>query len=125
MPNSQPSPRIINIAWGQLTVDGQATPFKDAKLFPGGAREWDWSETGTNHEAGIQPADVEELIDHGARVIVLSQGVIGRLKVSPATLENLKSRGIAVHVLKTEQAVKKYNQLCKSEAVGALIHSTC
>jgi hypothetical protein len=22
-------------------------PFKDAKVFPGGAREWDWRETGT------------------------------------------------------------------------------
>jgi hypothetical protein len=30
-------------------------PFKDAKIFPGDAREWDWRETGTRHVPGINP----------------------------------------------------------------------
>ena len=29
-----------------------------AKLYPGGARAWDWRETGTRHRPGIQPADI-------------------------------------------------------------------
>ena len=48
-------------------------PYKDAKLFPGGSREWNWRETGTEHVPGIQPADVQELLDHGAKVVVLSR----------------------------------------------------
>ena len=32
---------------------------KDFKLYPGGGRKWDWTETGTQHQPGIQPADVK------------------------------------------------------------------
>ena len=72
------SPRITTLAWGRIEVEGVGK-FKDAKVFPGGAREWDWNETGTAHEPGIQPADVTELLDHGATTIVLSQGRLKRL----------------------------------------------
>jgi hypothetical protein len=51
------SPRISHLSWGHIEVEGHP-PFKDAKIFPGGAREWDWRETGTRHVPGIQPADV-------------------------------------------------------------------
>ena len=84
------SPRITLLSWGRLEVEGQDSPFKDAKLFPGGAREWDWRETGTAHEPGIQPADVEELLARGAAVVVLSQGFQGRLQVSQETLQLLQ-----------------------------------
>jgi hypothetical protein len=70
---------------GGLETDGGRW-FKDAKLFPGGAREWDWRETGTGHVPGIQPGDIQELLDHGATVLVLSQGMWGRLGVCPETL---------------------------------------
>ena len=54
---------------------------KDFSLYPGGGREWDWSETGTQHVPGIQPADVEELLEQGATVIVLSRGMQLRLRM--------------------------------------------
>jgi hypothetical protein len=38
------SPRISLLSWGRIEVEGHP-PFKDAKIFPGGAREWDWRET--------------------------------------------------------------------------------
>ncbi len=120
-----PAPRIASHSWGTLQVEGQATPHKDAKLFPGGSREWDWNETGTRHTPGIQPADIQELLDHGAAVLVLSQGVNGRLQVSPQTLQLLEEQNIPVHILKTPEAVNLYNQLIDEEPVGALIHSTC
>jgi len=68
------SPRISHLSWGHIEVEGHP-PFKDAKIFPGGAREWDWRETGTRHVPGIQPADVRELIEHGAKAVVLSKGI--------------------------------------------------
>lgn len=119
------SPRITHLSWGRLDVEGQAAPFKDAKLFPGGAREWDWRETGTRHIPGIQPADVEELLDHGATVVVLSKGIHERLQVCPETIQMLQERGIPVHILQTEAAVRLYNALREKERVGGLIHSTC
>lgn len=117
------SPRISHLSWGQIEVDGEKQ-FKDAKLFPGGSREWDWNETGTRHEPGIQPADVQELLENGARVIILSKGFDDRLQTCTETIKMLKEKGISFHILQTEEAVKKYNQLCEKEPVGGLFHST-
>jgi len=119
------SPKVTHLSWGRLEVEGEDGPFKDAKLFPGGAREWDWRETGTNHEPGIQPADVEELLEHGATTVVLSKGHHERLQVTPQTLRLLEGRGVSAHVRQTEEAVDLYNELRETEKVGALIHSTC
>lgn len=118
------SPRIRSLTWGSIDVEGHKV-FKDVKLFPGGAREWDWSETGTDHIPGVQTADVEELLEHGAEVVVLTKGMNRRLKVPPETVRQLEERGIAVHVLQTEDAVKVYNDLRKRKPTGGLFHSTC
>jgi hypothetical protein len=118
------SPRILQLSWGRLEVQGQGA-FKDAKLYPGGAREWDWRETGTRHVPGIQPADVAELLEHGAEVVVLSRGVLERLQVCPETLALLKQKGIPAHVLPTEDAVRLYNELAAKQKVGGLFHSSC
>lgn len=119
------SPRITHLSWGRMEVEGQDKPFKDAKIFPGGAREWNWKETGTQHVPGIQPADVEELLEHGATEVILSKGVYERLQVCPETMEMLKEKGISTHVLQTEKAVQLYNELREKKRVGGLFHSTC
>lgn len=119
------SPHITHLSWGHLQVEGQASSFKDAKLFPGGSRAWDWCETGTRHVPGIQPADVEELLERGSNVVVLSKGIHERLHVCPKTLEMLEDRGVPAHVLPTEEAVRLYNELSEKQAVGGLFHSTC
>lgn len=122
---SDRSPRITDLSWGRLRVEGRPEPYKDAKLWPGGSRAWDWNETGTDHTPGVQPADVEELLDHGSEVIVLSKGMMERLQVKPETLEFLEERGVDVHVLQTEDAVDLYNELAGERPVGGLFHSTC
>ena len=122
---SNRSPRINHVSWSRLEVEGQAEPYKDAKLFPGGSRKWNWSETGTSHRPGIQIADVQELLEHGSKVVVLSRGMAECLHVPLETLEFLKQRQIAVHVLPTQHAVALYNKLAQTEAVGGLFHTTC
>ncbi len=119
------SPKVTHITWGRLEVEGMDDAFKDAKLFPGGARAWDWNETGTNHEPGIQPADVEELLERGATAVVLSKGFQERLGVTPEALRVLEDRGVRAHVRQTGKAIQLYNELRETERVGALIHSTC
>ena len=124
MDDSSQSPRISHLSWGRLEVEGRGA-FKDAKLYPGGARAWDWRETGTRHVPGIQAADVQELLEHGAEVVVLSKGILERLQVCPETLDLLKRQGIPAHVLPTEDAVRLYNELAAEQKVGGLFHSTC
>ena len=118
------SPRVTKLAWGQIEIEGIGK-FKDAKVFPGGAREWNWSETGTAHQPGIQPADVAELLAHGATTIVLSQGRLRRLHVCPQTLRLLQERRVQTYVLPTTEAVELYNRLRDREQVAGLFHTTC
>ncbi len=118
------SPRISHISWGRMVVEGVGEG-KDFKLYPGGGREWDWRETGTQHDPGIQPADVEELLDKGATVVVLSRGMELALKTRPETTRLLEQRGITVHMKETKEGVDLYNQLAETQAVGGLFHSTC
>jgi hypothetical protein len=117
------SPRITHLSWGRLETDGGV--FKDARLYPGGAEEWDWNETGTSHDPGIQPDDVEKLLERGATVVVLSKGFHERLGVTPETLRMLEAKGVSTHVAQTEEAALLYDELRETEKVGALIHSTC
>jgi hypothetical protein len=114
----------ISVKWGEITVEG-TRKFKDAKVFPDAVEEWDWNVTGTRHSPGIQPADVEELVEAGAEAIVLSRGMEMRLAVMPETLEYLEAQGIEVFVAETKTAVDLYHQLRASKPTGALIHSTC
>jgi hypothetical protein len=107
-----------------MEIEGVGTG-RDFKLYPGGGREWDWAETDTHHVPGIQPADVEELLEHGSRVVVLTRGMHLVLQTCPETLQMLQERGVPVHVEETKVAVALYNRLAETELVGGLFHSTC
>jgi hypothetical protein len=118
------SPRITHTSWGRIDVECLGTG-RDFKLYPGGGRTWDWTETDTHHDPGIQPADVRELLDHGSRVVILSRGRLLALRTCPETLQMLRDQGITCHIKETSAAVELYNRLAQTEAVGGLFHSTC
>jgi hypothetical protein len=119
------SPEITYVAWGVMDVEGLGRG-ADFKVYPGGGRAWNWTETGTHHVPGIQPADVQELLDHGSEVVILSRGVQLALQVCPETLELLDRERVRVIVADTPAAVIAYNELAaKGQRVGGLFHSTC
>ncbi len=119
------SPAIEHLSWGVMDVHGLGTG-KDVKLWPGGGRAWDWRDTNTRHVPGIQVADIAELIDHGADVIVLSRGMNLVLQTAPETVKWLDQHGVKHHMLETREAAKLYNELAgQGVAVGGLFHSTC
>ena len=123
MDGTTSSPRITRLSWGRLQTE--TGTFKDARLFPGGAEEWDWNQTGTSHDPGIQPADVVPLLERGATVIVLSRGFHERLRIAPETHQMLQDKGIPTHIARTEEAAEIYEELRTTQKVGALFHSTC
>lgn len=118
------SPLVTHLSWGRMEVEG-LPPGKDFALYPGGGRAWDWSEHGTRHEPGIQPADVRELLARGCTAVVLGRGMELRLHTMPETLSLLRDTGVDVHVEETSEAVGIYNRLAATERVGGLFHSTC
>ena len=119
---------ISNLAWGQMevTAGGQVFRFKDCKVWPGGATAWNWHETGTQHEPGIQPADLEEVLEKGVEIVILTRGVFSRLGVCPETEKLLRDRGVEFHMLDTKEAIILYNELARQgRRVGGVFHSTC
>jgi hypothetical protein len=95
-------------------------------VWPGGGRAWDWNETGTRHRPGIQPADVQELLDHKPDVVVLSRGRQWRLNTCSETLVLLAEQSVRVEQCETGLAIELYNRLVESgTAAAALLHSTC
>ena len=99
---------------------------KDYKLWPGGGRPWEWNEFGTGHGNGIQIGDVDELIENGAEVVVLTKGFLSRLKVPSQTRAYLTGKNIEVVVANSKRGVKLYNEYVKKGVrVGGLFHSTC
>jgi hypothetical protein len=119
----------VDLSWGHVRIvrrDGAFLTCKDVKLYPGGSRPWDWNETGTRHDPGIQAADVEELLEAGADVVVLGRGVHERLGITEAARRRLAEAGAEVHVLATPVAAERYEELREAgRAVGALLHTTC
>ena len=117
--------KIKEISWGHMDIESVGSG-KDFKLWPGGGRQWNWRETNTHHNPGIQPADVDELLQHGSQEIVLSRGMLLMLNTCPETFDLLKTEGIEIHHAETKEAAEIYNRLIsEGKAVGGLFHSTC
>ena len=119
---------ITDLSWGNMEVSiaGEKLHFKDCKVWPGGALAWDWGETDTHHSPGIQPTDIEEILEKDVEAVVLAQGQLGRLGVSPEVETFLRERGVDYHIEKTKKAVTLFNELVqKGKRVGGLFHSTC
>jgi len=108
-----------------MDVDGIGIG-RDFKLFPGGGRPWDWTETGTHHRPGIQIADLAELLTQGSEVVVLSRGLESMLHTCQDVFELLHTNNIGIYVAETKSAVDIYNSLASGgRRVGGLFHSTC
>jgi hypothetical protein len=124
-PDEGRSPRVERDGWGFVEVE-RIGRLRDAKLWPGGGRAWDWNETGTHHRPGILPADLAELLEHGPDVVVLSRGRELRLETSPEAAALLEAQGVETVRAETGAAIEAYNRLAgEGRRVAALLHSTC
>jgi hypothetical protein len=126
--NDHQKSHITHISWGcmEVAINGQILTFKDCKVWPGGAKEWDWRITGTHHRPGTQPADVKEILEQGVEIMVLSRGIELMLHTCPETEQLLRSESIEYHIKETNQAVALFNQLSQQgKRVGGIFHSTC
>lgn len=120
--------RIKQLTWGSIEVQvGSVTrTFRDCKLWPGGAVSWNWQETDTHHEPGIQPADIEEVLAKDIDVILLTRGRLLRLKMAPETERLLETSGIEYYFEETRRAADRFNQLIEEgRRPGGVFHSTC
>jgi hypothetical protein len=67
------SPKVLRHGWGELEIDGIGTR-RDAKLWPGGGREWDWGARGIDvilEETSLAIRMYNDLVAQGTRVATL------------------------------------------------------
>ena len=122
---AESSPLVVADGWGYVEIEGLGR-FRDAKLWPGGGRAWDWRETGTEHHPGIQPDDVAELLEHKPDVVVLGCGRHRRLEVRAETIALLHQHGAEPICDETAAALVTYRTLVsEGRRVAGLFHTTC
>lgn len=145
-------PDIVSDEWGEIILEfnGIEKKFRDVVILPSQEPvkwHWKWQKDGKNrsvgmsHVPGIRIVDVEHYIlsqlEEQPDVIILSKGRghggqrnnpgPGILQIEPGVKEYLQEKGIEVYILKTAEAIEKYQQLRLegSKRIAAMIHTTC
>jgi hypothetical protein len=120
--------KIDSIEWGKIVVDGET--YRDVRIFSTskvvGVESWDWKQCGTHHSPGITADAVKTLVERGAKIVLLSQGFDGVLKIPIETIRYLNEHKILVLCSLTGDIVQTYNRFAaEGKSVAALVHSTC
>ena len=114
--------RIEHYQFGTITVDGKSYT-SDLIISPGKVDASWWREQGHS----VSRKDLEPVLAAEPQVVVIGTGAYGLMKVSPQASELLRERGVEAHVLPTDQAVGRYNELTEAgrQRVVAALHLTC
>ena len=113
---------IEHYDFGRITVDG-TTYTDDVIISPDGVDDSWWREKG--HE--LCCADLDSVWAKDPDILLIGTGARGVLTVLPEARKLMDRRTDQVHVLRTEDAVHRYNELAEKEdrRVVAALHLTC
>jgi len=112
---------IASYAFGSITIDGK-TYTSDVIISPEGVNDAWWRREG--HKLQIE--DLEPVLQSGPDTLVIGTGNVGCMQVPRETLAHLESLGIEIHMARTGEAVKIYNDLEPGAgAIVAALHLTC
>jgi hypothetical protein len=111
--------RIEGYRFGRVLVDGEEHT-RDVIVLPGRVVGNWWRRDG--HSLVME--DLDEVLDDLPPTLVVGAGADQQMRPQAETLEKLKARGVEVHVLPTDQAVRRYAELDPARTAAAL-HLTC
>ena len=111
---------ISRYSFGQIHIRGQ-TYTSDVIIFPDRVQERWWRKEG--HRLRVE--DVAAVVAAEPEAVVIGTGSLGAMKVPAETTAYLRSKGIEVHVARTGQAVKIYNDIQAKGRTVACLHLTC
>lgn len=111
--------RLEGYSFGRVLVDGEEET-RDVIVLPERVvRNW-WRREG--HALVLD--DLEAVLDELPGRLIVGTGAQGQMKPDPATLAQLRERGIEVEVMRTDEAVQRYGASNPAETAAAL-HLTC
>ncbi len=115
---------IEEYRFGHINVDGTVYT-DDVIISPDGVNDSWWREKG--HE--VCEADLEPVWEQNPDILVVGTGARGVMKVLPDAHQTMEKKCDQVHVMRTDEAVERYNQLAEKERdrrrVVAALHLTC
>ena len=111
--------RIEEYSFGHVVVDGEEHS-RDVIVLPKRVVGNWWRRDG--HSLVIE--DLDDVLDELPERLIVGCGANGRLHPHPSVLEALAGRGIEVEALRTEEAVRRYEESNPAKTAAAL-HLTC
>jgi hypothetical protein len=112
--------KLEHYSFGRLTIDGK-TYTSDVIIYPGRVDSSWWRKKGHY----LQVVDLVDVINAKPEVLIIGTGYSGVMVVPKETVSHLESKGIEVHVARSEKAVEMFNKLQKEKLVIAALHLTC
>ncbi len=111
--------RVEHYRFGHVVVDGQEET-RDVIVLPHRVvRNW-WRADG--HALVVE--DLKDVWGELPEQLIIGTGASGQMRPDPGTVELLGKKGMNVYVLKTEDAVRRYQELDPATTAIAL-HLTC
>ena len=109
-------------SFGEIVVDGE-TYTADVVIHPGKVETPWWRSEG--HRLDV--ADLAKVFESDPDTLVVGTGYYGNMAVPKATLDYLRSKGVAAHIARTPEAVALFNDLQSDpkKRVVAALHLTC
>lgn len=111
--------RISDYRFGRIVVDGH-THESDVIVLPDRVIGGWWRKDG--HSLVIE--DLQDVLDELPEHLIVGTGAYGELHPDPAVLEVLARRGVEVEVIRTGEAVERFNAADRRRTAAAL-HLTC
>jgi hypothetical protein len=111
---------IDHYSFGNITVKGTSYS-SDVIIFPDRVKSSWWRLEGHL----LQVDDLKDVLAARVPILIVGTGYYGAMKVPGKTIEYLKSRDMEVHIKKTGDAVKFYNDISFRKPVIAVLHLTC
>jgi len=112
--------KIEHYSFGTITIDGKSYA-SDVIIYPERIDSSWWRKQG--HSLHI--VDLKDVIPAGPEILIVGTGHSGAMVVPEETLSYLKSKGIDVHIARTDKAVELFNKFQKNKKTIAALHLTC
>jgi hypothetical protein len=112
--------KIEHYSFGTITIDGKSYT-SDVIIYPERVDSSWWRKQG--HSLHI--VDLKDVIPAGPEILIVGTGHSGAMVVPEETLSYLKSKGIDVHIARTDKAVELFNKFQKKKKTIAALHLTC
>jgi len=119
---------IESFEWGRFVINGVVHSAdgdgvgKDICVIDGEVMPWE-----ARHGHRLDPGMVDCVLGSGVDVLVIGNGVYGRINVREKTLKKIRAAGIEdIIIEKTPDACQLFNQLFREgKRVALLAHGTC